>query len=164
MKSDASLGPSFKAAMRRLTSTVTIISTQDGDLRSGMTATAVTSLCADPPSLLICVNRGASIRAHLRAQTKLCVNLLAATHVPLSQAFSGGVEPQRRFDLGHWATNDDGVPYLIDAAACLFCEVDQLIEYGSHSVIIGRVHAVELGPDAVPLVYGNGRFLSATQA
>lgn len=158
---DASLNLSFKAAMRRLTSAVTIVSTQDGETRWGMTATAVTSLSADPPSVLVCINRSASIRAHLRPQANLCVNLLSIEHAALSRAFSGGVAPERRFDLGNWGDADDGVPYLRDATASLFCEVDQLIEYGSHSVAVGRVYSVRLGPNATSLVYRDGQFLGA---
>jgi len=159
---DLSLGPSFKAAMRRLSSSVTIVSTRDGESRWGMTATAVTSLSADPPSVLVCVNRGASIRAHLRSEARLCVNLLSSEHAALSRAFSGEVEPERRFELGNWDDADDGIPYLCDAMASLFCEIDQLIEYGSHSVAVGRVYSVKLGPSASPLIYGDGRFLDAT--
>ena len=53
----------FRKAMRRLTSAVTVITTAHEDRRYGMTATAVTSVSADPPSLLICVNRSASLHA-----------------------------------------------------------------------------------------------------
>ena len=52
----------FIIAMRFLASSVSIISTKDqsGNLYS-MTASSVTSLTMDPPSILVCVNNGARI-------------------------------------------------------------------------------------------------------
>ena len=57
--SDAAAGLSFRAAMRRVASTVTVVTTGGPFSRHGMTATAVTSVSADPPSLLVCINQGA---------------------------------------------------------------------------------------------------------
>ncbi len=43
-------------SMRRLASSVTVISSANGEQRHAMAATAVTSLSVEPPSLLVCVN------------------------------------------------------------------------------------------------------------
>ena len=52
----------FIIAMRFLASSVSVISTKDhsGNLYA-MTASSVTSLTIDPPSVLVCVNNEASI-------------------------------------------------------------------------------------------------------
>ncbi|MBV8650501.1 MAG: flavin reductase family protein, partial [Alphaproteobacteria bacterium] len=47
----------FKTGMQLLASTVTLITSMVDGRRAGMAATAVSSLTADPPSLLICTNR-----------------------------------------------------------------------------------------------------------
>jgi 3-hydroxy-9,10-secoandrosta-1,3,5(10)-triene-9,17-dione monooxygenase reductase component len=47
----------FKRGMRQLAASVSIISADCAGHRAGFTATAVTSVCADPPTLLVCVNR-----------------------------------------------------------------------------------------------------------
>ena len=51
----------FKSAMRRLAATVCIVSTSDEDGWHGMTATSVTSVSMDPPSVLVCVNTTATL-------------------------------------------------------------------------------------------------------
>ena len=46
----------FKQAMRHLAGGVTIIATEHEGCRTGMAATAVCSVSADPPTILICIN------------------------------------------------------------------------------------------------------------
>ena len=50
-------GIAFRDAMLRFATTVSIISCACGGCRYGMSATAVTSLSVDRPSLLVCVNK-----------------------------------------------------------------------------------------------------------
>ena len=53
-------GESFRAAMRQLAGGVCLITHGVGAERAGQTGTSVTSLSADPPSLIVCVSRGSS--------------------------------------------------------------------------------------------------------
>ena len=57
------LGDQFRDAMRRLTGTVTIVTVRHGAEQHGTTATAVTSLSMDPPSILVCFNRDSRLHA-----------------------------------------------------------------------------------------------------
>ena len=50
----------FKKGMRHLAASVTLITTRHRDLRGGLTATAVCSVSAEPPQILVCVNKTAS--------------------------------------------------------------------------------------------------------
>src|SRR3954462_7103791 len=79
----------FRNAMRRLAATVTIVTTADGGRWHGMTATAVTSVSADPPALLVCVTQSASLQEPLMASGRFGVNLLRACHADLCGIFSG---------------------------------------------------------------------------
>src|SRR5579862_7315586 len=103
----------FKRAMRRLASTVTIISTSDANgNRYGMTATAVNSLTMDPPSILICANQSASIHDPLTVRGRFCVNVLTTEHEELVSAFSGRLKGDARFGVGEWGVDETGMPYL----------------------------------------------------
>ena len=53
MPPEIELEAAFKLAMRRLAATVTIVTAGREGRRFGMTATAVTSVTAAPPTLLI---------------------------------------------------------------------------------------------------------------
>ena len=50
----------FKKGMRHLAASVTLITTRHRELRGGLTATAVCSVSAEPPQILVCVNKTAS--------------------------------------------------------------------------------------------------------
>ncbi len=153
------LRDAFTQSMRRLATTVTIITTGDRENPLGMTATAVSSLSADPPSILACVNRSASIRDALPLGARFCINLLAESHHDLPLIFGGKTPPEKRFDSGNWGY--DEAPYLTDAQANLLCVVDKLIDYTSHTIVIGKIAGVRLTDEARPLIFGNGRFIRA---
>ena len=155
----ADLEELFRSAMRRLASTVTIVTSAGPEGRSGMTATAVTSLTADPPALLVCVNRSASLHASLHMHSPFCINLLNPDHADLSFAFGGRVAPEERFEFGDWADDAGGTPYLLDAQSNLFCTVDAMLDYGTHTIFVGKITSIRLHGDVNPLIYGDGRFL-----
>jgi flavin reductase len=154
------LNNAFKAAMRRLAATVTVLSTTaENGSRHGMTATAVTSVSADPPAVLACVNRSAALHAQLGLGQLLCINLLHCSQQRLSEVFAGGMEGDIRFNEGDWLNNAEGVPYLADAQANIFCEIEALHAYGTHSVCIGRVTSAVCRADVAPLVYQDGTYM-----
>jgi flavin reductase len=160
MGMDTNIETAFRAAMRRLAATVTVISTTaENGLRHGMTATAVTSVSADPPAVLACVNRSAALHAQLGLGRRLCINLLHCSQQRLSEVFAGAMEGEPRFAVGDWRSDDAGVPYLADAQANIFCEIEALHAYGSHSVCIGRVTGVSCRVDVAPLVYQDGTYM-----
>lgn len=76
--STSTLCDDFRLAMRRLATTVSIVTTSSEGRPFGMTATAVTSLSTEPPSLLFCVNRNTSIFPRLGPGVGACVNLLCS--------------------------------------------------------------------------------------
>ncbi len=149
---------SFRDAMRRLAATVTIISTGGRGRRHGITATAVTSLSMDPPSLLVCVNRSGSLHALLADNDRFCVNLLRSEQAGLSDAFSGKLTSEERFLHGDWMDDGKGLPYLVDAQASIFCKKQDAIEHGSHSIFIGVVDSVLTMNDVCPLIYSDGKY------
>ncbi|MDF2617981.1 MAG: 4-hydroxyphenylacetate-3-monooxygenase protein [Xanthobacteraceae bacterium] len=150
----------FRQSMRRLASTVCVISCKRGGERYGITVTSVTPLSFSPISILACVNKTTSISAPLKDVGRYCINVLRASQADVSNSFSGGLPPKERFDVGKWAEMD-GIPYLPDAQASLFCEIDQAISYATHDIIIGGVTAAHFAPDIAPLIYQNGSYAVA---
>ena len=146
----------FRAAMRKLAAAVTVVTTVEADEHHGMAATAVTSLSADPPSLLVCVNRQASLHDVVRRSQLFCVNLLSVQHGRLVEAFGGRLVGAARFGVGDWADGPDGVRYLRDAAANIFCRLEQQHGYGTHTIFIGRVERIIVADRVQTLLYGDG--------
>lgn len=149
----------FREAMRRFATTVSIISCVDHDgCLHGMSVTAVTSVSIEPPALLVCVNNAAATHRALSNTCRFCLNILRSHHSELSHMFSGKLRGGARFRLGDWDRAPDGLPFLLDAQANLFCEVDRRIRYETHTIFVGRVYSAKLQDQIDPLVYQDGRY------
>ncbi len=148
----------FKGAMRRRASTVTIITASDKDGRYGMAATAVSSVTTEPPTLLVCINRSASIHNPIAESERFCVNMLGCEHQHLVPTFSGAAKGESRFAEGEWDAGYGDLPCLDGALASVMCEVRHAVEYGSHTIFIGEVTHVRLPVSTTPLVYRDGGF------
>ena len=127
------------------------------DSAAGMTATSATSVSAAPPSLLICVNKTATVHDPLLKSRAFCVNILHAWQSELAKAFCSK-DVADRFAHGDWFFDERAVPHLSDAQANIFCEVDDVHAYGSHSIVIGKVYRLDVRKPVHPLVYQDGRY------
>lgn len=156
----------FKQGMRAVVGAVTVVAVQghEGTV-AGLTATAVCSLSAEPPSLLVCVNRSASIAPALRMDAEFSVNVLTDQQVEVAQAF-GGQKPVKgtgRFAYGDWRRSEHDVPLLSGSRVSFECVVAEVMDYGTHHIVIGRVMDVHFGDPATrPLIYGDGRYLTVS--
>jgi flavin reductase (DIM6/NTAB) family NADH-FMN oxidoreductase RutF len=150
----------FRLAMRQLASGVSIVTLGEGDARNGLTATSVSSLSADPPTLIVCVNRSASLYPRLTKGERIGVSVLAAEHSEYADAFAGraALKGSDRFRDGRWATTAGGVSILVDAIAAFECEIDELVERGSHAIVIGRVLTAHARPACGALIYWRGAY------
>jgi flavin reductase (DIM6/NTAB) family NADH-FMN oxidoreductase RutF len=154
----------FRAVMRSYAATVTIVTASDGGRRHGITATSVTSLSLDPPSLLVCVNRKTLLHDILLSARRLCVNVLSREQSALSAAFSGALAPEARFAVGTWDRSPDGIDFLRDAQARLFCRKVAMLPFGTHAIVIGEVDEVGLGDTAEPLLYCDATYCISVPA
>ena len=161
----AELIQGMRSAMRRLAASVVVVSAREGQTRYAMAASAVTSLSMEPPSLLLCCNRNASIYPVLTAGGHFCINVLSGAHEELSIACSGAQKGEARFATGDWQDDPDThTPFLADAQASLICAVDDIHYYGTHGIFVGKVKRVHLHGDVHPLIYIDGRYSSLTAA
>lgn len=154
----AALANDFRLAMRRIATTVTIITAGDGQGHYGVTATSVTSVAMSPPALLVCLNRQGTLYSRLAPVSSFCVNVLRKGQEHLSRAFSGGLPHDERFSAsGDWL-DDGGLPFLRDAQCAIFCETARTLDWGTHAIIVGAVRKVRVGSEVVPLLYCDGGF------
>lgn len=160
---DSGLGNAFRQAMRRLASTVTLITSGSIEEPAGMAATAVASITADPPTLMIAVNRNSAMFGVLEREQRFCVNLLAERHGNLVSVFGGARKGRERFEFGEWGSTPDGLPVLRDAAASLVCSTCREMDVGTHRLFIGEVEEIVLHPDIAPLVWMDGGLAHAAR-
>jgi len=142
---------SFKAAMRRFATGVTIVTTRTGDTVHGFTVNAFASVSASPPTVLVCVNRAARAHPIIAKSASFCVNILGLEQQALAEAFMTA-EPHERFVGVAHRTGASGSPILDGVLAYVDCAVDQEVTSGTHTIFFGRV--LESGErDGAPLGY-----------
>ncbi|MDR3516651.1 MAG: flavin reductase family protein [Azospirillaceae bacterium] len=147
----------FRQAMRRMAATVTVITIRRGGANAGMTASAVTSLCMAPPSLLVCVNKAAAFHEAISSAEYFCVNVLRHGQEDISSAFAGKLTAEQRFSVGSWG-QEKLAPYLLDSQAAIFCRRTNLFAHGTHSIIVGQAVELILGHPIMPLIYADGQY------
>lgn len=155
----------FRSGMRRLAGGVCVLTSELDGEPVGLTATAVTSLCAEPPRLLACVNKNVFAHAAIVGSGSVCINVLPTDAVDLAKRFAGmlpGVAGDARFEGIEWHRHPGGAPVLDGALVSFQCHVGEIVPANSHSILICDVVGVVLGDAAgVPLVYANGQFRAA---
>ena len=158
---DPALVEGFRQAMRRVASTVNIISLCVDGEAMGITATAVSSLSMDPPSLLVCINRAASVHPSMEDVAHFRVNVLHRDQEGLARIFADRRFHAERF-LEGWENDCVRPPRLIDAQASILCRRIDHHTFGTHSIFIGVVEAMSARDGVDPLVYLDGRYGSVT--
>lgn len=153
----------LKLAMRGLAQSVVIITTAQSGERHAMAATAVCPVSMDPPSMLFCINRTASAHPILSKGAAFCINLLADRHEDLARLCSGPTKGEARFGSGAFATDDEGVPYVLDAQANVTCVQDGRVSYGTHDVFFGKVRSVRVAGAIEPLIYLDGSYVAVAR-
>ena len=148
----------FKLGMRLLAGAVNIITSQHAGRRYGMTATAVCSATAEPPTVLACVNKLATTHGALAKSKVFCVNVLRAEDWELSTTFSGAQSGETRFKSRDWTRLATGSPVLIDALVSFDCRVVKSLAHGTHTIFLGQVEQVLMGKKGKPLLYSEGQY------
>jgi flavin reductase (DIM6/NTAB) family NADH-FMN oxidoreductase RutF len=146
----------YRAALARFASGVTVVTARDGDGRDvGMTVSAFSSLSLDPPLVLICIDKNASVAPVLTSCEIFTVNILAEGQQPLSRRFAE--HEVDRFDGVAFTRGALGPARLDGAVAHLECRVHARHPGGDHTILVGAVDAVSVG-EGNPLLYFRGGY------
>jgi flavin reductase (DIM6/NTAB) family NADH-FMN oxidoreductase RutF len=151
------LAAQTKLALRRLASAVAVVTCRDGETRHAMTATAVSAMSMQPPSMIVCVNRSTGFHAAISRARDFAINILHRRQVEISAGCGGNARGEDRFGLGGWS-EENGVPVLPDAQARIVCSKEHRFDYGSHTIFLGRVTSVGIHGEVDPLIYVDGKY------
>lgn len=149
----------FRAAMRRFPGQVCVLTAANGAERIAMTATAVTSVSAEPPQMLACVHAGNRTAGLITQAGVFGVNLLSRGQSDVaSQCALPGLDAAQRFSAGSWRTGPAcGVPLLEGATVAFECRLADTLDAGTHRIFVGLIRAVTLHHDE-PLLYHDAAY------
>ncbi|MCL2715208.1 MAG: flavin reductase family protein [Alphaproteobacteria bacterium] len=148
----------LREAFRRVAATVHVIGVKLSDGRFfATTATAVTSVAFDPPTLLVCLNRSTVIAEAILQADIFTVSTLTASQKHIAAACAGQMEHEKR-EAYFTLSPRLNAPLLIDAQAAFVCRRTQSATCGTHSIVWGETVEASSKPAVEPLLYLNGQY------
>ncbi|NOY90781.1 MAG: flavin reductase family protein [Deltaproteobacteria bacterium] len=146
---------SFKAAMRRWASGVTVVTAKGDAGDAGMTVSAFSSVSAEPPLVVVCLHASTRTHAAVEASERFVVNLLSSEQEALSDRFASSKGD--RFEGLVVGRGQTGAALLEGTIARLECELVSAHREGTHTLFVGRVLEATTAPGE-PLLYAEGGY------
>lgn len=158
----------FRASMRLVAASVSLVTARDeAGVWHGMAVTSAGSLSMEPPSMMVAVNRTASIHPVIARTGYFTLNLMDESHAALLERFSRSDMRDQRFIPEDWTTADPGGPILKGALCAHVCTVAEAHDFGTHTVFFGKVTDVILqnpiAQNPAPILWLNGKPNSVAQ-
>lgn len=138
---------------------MTVVTADSDDGPTGFLGLSAAHVTASPPTMLVSVDRKTSALAGILSRRHFAVNFLAANATRVADAFAGkaGLSGAARFTPGEWRVLSTGAPVFCDALGVFDCVVDEILQHGDVSIIIGKVVAVASRADGDPLIFFRGK-------
>ena len=123
----------------------------------GLTINSFTSVSLEPPLILFCIEKAAGLYATFMEAKHYGINVLAGGQQFLSERFA--FFEGDRFAGVEWFSEHAGAPRLAGALAWLAARVEQRVDAGDHTVLLGLVEEVGVA-DGEPLIYFQSAYRS----
>lgn len=160
-----SMSEAFRASLRLVASSVSLVTAQDEQGGwHGMAVTSAGSLSMEPPSMMVAVNRSASVFPVIQKTGRFTLNLMNEGHEGLLQCFSRSDMREKRFVPADWAAVAGSGPVLKGALCSHVCTVAEAHDFGTHTIFFGRVDDVilpeNMGQKPAPILWLDGALTS----
>lgn len=152
-------GKAFWTALGQRATGMTVVTADSDEGPTGFLGLSAAHVTASPPTMLVSVDHKTSALAGILARRHFAVNFLPASAAKVADAFGGraGVSGADRFAEGDWRILTTGAPVFNEALGAFDCTVDQIVQRGDVSIVIGTVVAVAWRFDGDPLVFFRGK-------
>lgn len=157
-----SLDARLKRVLRFMPAPLGIVTSFDPDSGEpvGLAMSALMPVCLDPPAMAICVNRSGSAHDAMMRAGRFCINLLQAGQDGHVLPFADPAARNARFKQDDWRQHvhhaHDGVWYIDNAPAAIFCTIRAELSFGTHDLLVGEVDdLITSGSDDI-LGWANG--------
>lgn len=120
-----------------------------------MTVSAFCSVSLDPPLILVCIEKTASVYPALIAAPGFAVNILSAKQEQVARRFA--IIDIDRFEGVGFTRSSSGYAILDDVLGVLECRRFAMHDGGDHTIIFGEVEATRV-ESGTPLLYYRGGY------
>lgn len=141
---------------------ITIVTAYGDDGPTGFLGLSAAHVSASPPTLLVSIDKKTSALAAVVSRRHFAVSYLPAGAEAVADAFSGkaGISGADRFFEGQWDTLVTGAPVFTKALGAFDCVVEDVIQRGEISIVIGTAVATRTNSSQPPLVFFRGKMVS----
>lgn len=143
----------FRIAMGKFTTGVTVVTTVVDEEVYGMTANAFMSVSLNPKLVLISIDEKANMNQFVRYSGKFAISVLAENQQDLSVYFSGQMQEKKEIDF-HWF---DNMPTIRGSLVNVTCDVYDYYVVGDHTLYVGKVNDVCI-TEGNPLAFFEGKY------
>jgi flavin reductase (DIM6/NTAB) family NADH-FMN oxidoreductase RutF len=139
----------------------TIVTARAAGGPAGFLGLSATHVSADPPLMLVSIDKRTSALPTVLAAGHFGLNFLPRDASALAETFAGkgALKGSARFEADAWTVLATGAPVLKRAIGAMDCSLTETIEREGICIVIGRVVDVLIGEDASPLVHFRGGYL-----
>ena len=150
----------FRSCMSEFATGVTVVTTLDDDDQvHGMSANSFTSVCLEPPLVLVCVAHNTNTYRFVEKQRSFGVNVLSSEQEAIGKYFARRPEDRHGdVEYDYSITPATGLPALKGSLVFFGCRVVGSHEHGDHTIYIGEVEEIQLGEPASPLIFFEARW------
>ncbi|MFP3668045.1 flavin reductase family protein [Priestia sp. SIMBA_032] len=143
----------FRNAMGKFATGVTVITTLLEDEAHGMTANAFMSVSLNPRLVLISIGEKAKMLDKINESGKFAVNILSDDQKDLSMHFAGQIKEKRQIEFD-WINE---LPVIKNALTNIVCKVHSKQIVGDHTLFIGEVTDI-VTCEGAPLAFYEGKY------
>lgn len=158
-RSPADIAGCLRLALRSLVRPVAVITAAHAGERYAMAATAFCEVSMDPPSMLVCVNRTNTTYKAISEGADIGLNLLSERQAEISQAAGGAKTATGKFAVGNWIHEDGKPPRLADCCAAMVLRPTQVVDQGTHAIVIGEIVEIQCQLQTAPLAFHEGDYM-----
>ncbi len=144
----------FREVLAKFPSGVVVVTTSHDGRYHGVTISAFCSVSLDPPLVLVCVDRAIQSHDLIASAGAYAINILDRSQTFLAEQFSGRTPlADPTFARVPHRLGALGIPLLDGCVAWIECRPWAAYDGGDHTIFVGRVEDLALGPGSDPLVY-----------
>lgn len=148
---------SFRQVLGHFPTGVTVVTAGPADGGpAGLAVGSFTSVSLEPPLVAFCPSRASGSWPRIESTGGFCVNVLADDQEHVCRVFAGKAD-DKFAGLG-WHPSPQGAPVLADVLAWIDCRIEAVHEAGDHYIVVGRVTALSVEREGLPLVFFRGGY------
>lgn len=147
----------FRTAMGKFATGVTVVTTKVNDTVHGMTANSFVSVSLNPKLVLISVGKQTSMHNYIKQSGSFAISVLNENQEEISALFASQLKDEREIDFELF----NEMEVISDAIVQITCELYDMTEAGDHTLYIGEVKDLRI-QDGEPLCFYGGKYRKVT--